>query len=191
MDTTIMKRGLVVATLWATAACTDPQGVPAPGAAPAAKTESAAQPANPAPQPAAITSARAPDEAERKAMLEVLQAQNSPDRRVWFVLSPGQDETAALAKALASGFESAGWKTSTRELRGMSLKPGISVLAADEEPPAWVESAQEALKSAGLDPKFGTGYRAFFEEKKKENPAWPGIPMGQDEVFLVVLGPAA
>ena len=33
--------------------------------------------------------------------------------------------------------------------------------------------------------------RAFYEEKKKENPAWPGIALGADEVFVVAIGPAS
>lgn len=166
------------------AACTDPQA-PAPAAAPAAKPAPPAAPAR-----AVTTSARTPDDQEKAAMLELLQAESQADRRAWFLYSAGQDESAALAKSLAQIFESAGWKTSIRELRGMALKPGISILAAEEEPPEWVGTVNEALDKGGLDPKYGTGYRAFYEEKKKENPAWPGIALGADELFVVAIGPA-
>jgi len=172
---------VLVAAL-ATVACTDPQAPPAPGA-------SAAKPPA-APASRQVTSARAPDDAEKAAMLEVLKAETQEDRRAWFLYSAGQDESAALAKALAQIFESAGWKTNVRELRGMALKPGVSILAAEEEPPSWVGTVNDALGKGGLDPKFGTGYRAFYEEKKKENPAWPGIALGADELFVVAIGPA-
>ena len=175
---------MALAAALASAACTDPQPAPAPGA-PAVKPPVAAAPA------AAVTSTRAPDDAEKAAMLEVLTAETEENKRAWFLYSAGQDESGALAKSLAQTFESAGWKTSVRELRGMALKPGVSILAAEEEPPSWVGTVNEALGKGGLDPKFGTGYRAFYEEKKKENPAWPGIALGADEVFVVAIGPAS
>lgn len=173
----------LLAAAMTTASCTDPQAPPAPGA-------SAAKPPPPAAAAKVVTSTRSPDDSEKAAMIEVLQAETEENRRAWFLYSAGQDESAALAKSLAQVFESAGWKTTTRELRGMALKPGVSILAAEEEPPEWVGTVNEALGKGGLDPKFGTGYRAFYEEKKKENPAWPGIALGADEVFVVAIGPA-
>ncbi|MFM7142689.1 MAG: hypothetical protein ACKO2K_12340 [Alphaproteobacteria bacterium] len=176
--------GALLTAALAAAACTDPQA-PAPSGAPAGKPAPPAAPAR-----AVTTSARTPDEQQKAAMLEVLQAESQNDRQAWFLYSAGQDESAALAKSLAQIFESAGWKTKVRELRGMALKPGVSILAAEEEPPEWVGTVNEALGKGGLDPKYGTGYRAFYEEKKKENPAWPGIALGADELFVVAIGPA-
>jgi len=174
----------LLATAIATAACTDPQAPGAPGA-------SAAKPAPPAAPAAVVTSTRTPNDSEKAAMLEVLKAETDENRSAWILYSAGQDESAALAKSLAQIFESAGWKTKVRELRGMALKPGISILAAEEEPAEWVGTVNEALGKGGLDPKFGTGYRAFYEEKKKENPAWPGIALGADEAFVIAIGPAS
>ena len=50
----------------------------------------------------------------------------------------------------------------------MVLKPGLSVLVAAEEPPSYVAVAQQALESTGFTFKAGSGYRAYFEERKRQ-----------------------
>lgn len=181
-----MKRVLAplvpVAAALVFAACTDPgQGTPKE------------KPAAPAPVAAAgaKTSARSPDESEKTAMLEALKAETDPARKAWLLHGAGQPEAAALAASIAAIFKEAGWPVDSREATGIMLKPGVAVLSADEEPPAWVNKAIEAMQASGLDPKLGTAYRPYYLEKKKENPAWPGIPMTDDQVFVIVLGPAS
>jgi hypothetical protein len=47
------------------------------------------------------------------------------------------------------------------------------------------------MQASGIEAKSATGYRPYYEEKKRENPAWPGVPMTAEQVFVIVLGPAA
>src|SRR5262249_13523344 len=71
----------------------------------------------------------------------------------------------------------------------MVLKPGLIVLVAAEEPSSYVAVAQQALESTGFTIKSGSGYRAYSEERKRADPAWPGIPLGADQDYVVVVGP--
>jgi hypothetical protein len=162
-------------------------------AAVAASAAAAEPPAEPAPVPepssTAITSPRAPNDSQRAAMVQVLSSEKGAGHKAWLLVSPGNPETEALANALKSIFEDAGWKAEVQPVTGMLLKPGISMLAADEEPPAWVAVVQHALQQSGLDVKFGSGYRPYYDEKKKENPKWVGVPITKDQAFVVVIGP--
>jgi hypothetical protein len=123
-------------------------------------------------------------------MLEVLKADAGSDKRVWLLLSPGNPETAALAAALEDALRAGGWEPTTQRLTGMVLKPGpVRILVGDEfEVPA-IDSVRRALEAGGLAVETGTGYRNFYEEKKRENPNWPGIPMTAEQTFVVVLAP--
>ena len=147
--------------------------------------------ADPASESAAPAS-RVPDPAERAAMIEVLKGEAASDKRVWFVVTPGNAETAALATALEETFRAGGWEPTTQRLTGMVLKPGpVRILVGDEFEIPTVDSARRALEAGGLTIETGTGYRGFYEEKKQENPNWPGIPMTPEQGFLVVLPPEA
>ncbi|HZR84882.1 MAG TPA: hypothetical protein VFD92_27550 [Candidatus Binatia bacterium] len=138
---------------------------------------------------AAASSARAPDDEERAAMLEILKAETAPERTAWFAVAPGNQETQALASSLRSIFESAGWKVQMQTLTGMNLKPGVSMLSAEEQPPAWAETALRALQASGIDVKSAVGYRAYYEEKKRDDPKWAGIPLAADQQFVIAIGP--
>lgn len=137
----------------------------------------------------AATSPRAPDETERAAMLEILKADTTPERAAWISYGAGNAESQALADALAKVFRDAGWKVQSKSLGGMVLKPGVSILLAEEMPPPFAESAQKAMEASGLEVKSASGYRPYYEEKKAENPAWPGVPLEKDAAFVIVVGP--
>jgi len=122
-------------------------------------------------------------------MLEILSAETAPDRKAWLTVAPGNPETQALARSLAEIFERGGWKVETQTLSGMALKPGVSMLVAEEQPPGWAESALRALQVSGVDVKSAIGYRPYFEEKKRENPNWAGITLTSDQVFVIAVGP--
>jgi hypothetical protein len=131
-----------------------------------------------------------PDATERAALIDVLRADASPDKRIWLVVTPGVAETTALAGALDTAFREGGWQPTLLRLSGMVLKAGsIRILVGDESEPPAVDAARRALEAAGLTVETGTGYRAFYEEKKRENPKWPGIPMTPEQTFIVVLPP--
>jgi len=146
-----------------------------------------------APKPAAAAKApespRAPDVGERAAMVEILKGETAPERTAWLSYSAGNAEGKALAEALAAAFREGGWKVEVSALAGMVLKPGVSMLIAEEQPPAWSETALRALQASGIEVKSAIGYRAYFDEKKAENPAWPGVPLAKDAAFVVVVGP--
>jgi len=46
------------------------------------------------------------------------------------------------------------------------------------------------MQASGIEVKSATGYRSYYDEKKAENPKWPGVPIAADEAFVIVLGPA-
>ena len=45
------------------------------------------------------------------------------------------------------------------------------------------------MEASGLGAKSASGYRSYYEQKKQENPAWPGVPMKADQDFVIVVGP--
>jgi hypothetical protein len=140
---------------------------------------------------AVAPSQRAPDATERAAMLEVLKSETAPERMAWFSFTTGSSEGKALADALAAIFREGGWKAEVNALSGLRLKPGVSMLIAEEEAPGWVDSALRAMQASGIDVKSASGYRSYFEDKKKENASWPGVPLPKDAAFVIVLGPEA
>jgi hypothetical protein len=146
-------------------------------------TTSTAAPAAAAPAGRQLT------DTERAAMLQALAAEEGPVRKVWFAVPAGDAEAAALADAFAAVFKQAGWEPVTQRMTGIMLKPGLSILMAEEQPPSYATVAQQALESTGFEFKSGTGYRPYFEERHRADPNWPGIPLAPDQDFVVVVGP--
>jgi len=145
-----------------------------------------------APKPTAAKAAespRAPDATERAAMVEILKGESTPERAAWFSYAAGSSETRALAEALAGVFRDGGWKADVSALTGMRLKPGVLMLVAEEQPPAWAETALRALSASGIEVNSATGYRSYAEEMKAKNPSWTGVPMPKDAAFVIVVGP--
>lgn len=145
-----------------------------------------------APAPAAKASAgRQLTDTERAGMLAALGAEQGPVRKVWFAVPPNDPEAAALKGAFEGVFKQAGWETATQTVTGMMLKPGLSILIAAEEPPSYVTTAQQAFEGTSFEWKTGTGYCPYFEERKRADPNWPGIPLAPDQEYVVVIGPKA
>jgi len=132
---------------------------------------------------------RSLSDTERAAMLRALSGESGPVRKVWFAVAAGDAESAALKDAFEGVFKQAGWESATQTVTGIVLKPGLSVLIAADEPPSYVAVAQQALESTGFTFKTGSGYRAYFEERKRTDPKWPGIQLAPDQDFVVVVGP--
>ncbi|HWP67410.1 MAG TPA: hypothetical protein VNO26_16050 [Candidatus Limnocylindria bacterium] len=134
--------------------------------------------------------AREIDSAETDAMLEILRADQPEDKRIWLVVSPANPDTVELAKTLELIFREGGWQPTTQQLTGMMLKPGpIRILVGDETEPPSLDPVRRALEAGGLTTETGTGYRAFYDERKRENPNWAGIPMDAEQTFIVVIAP--
>jgi hypothetical protein len=158
--------------------------------APETPPASSSEPAKPAAAPAAAapSGARAIGDGARAAMKETLAAE-STGKHAWILSQPGNPEVAALVASISSVFKDAGWEVSAETASGISLKPGVMTLVAEEQYPSYIDTALKALDASGLDAKSASGYRGYFEAKKKENPAWPGIPMRADQDFVIVVGP--
>lgn len=133
--------------------------------------------------------ARSLSDAERASMLRALSGESGPTRKVWFAVAPGDPEAGALKDAFEGVFKQAGWESATQTVTGMLLKPGLSILIAAEDPPSYVGVAQQALESTGFTFKTGSGYRAYFDERRQADPKWPGIPLAADQDYVVVVGP--
>ena len=137
----------------------------------------------------AAESKRAPDATERAAMIEILKPETAPNRTAWITYSAGDAEGKALAESIGGIFKESGWKVETTSLSGMRLKPGVMMLIADDEPSTWVQGAQEALGKSGLNANSASGYKSYYDEKKAENPSWPGVPLPKDAAYVIVVGP--
>jgi hypothetical protein len=161
-------------------ACRAPERESAGGA-----TTGAAAPAASAPAPRHLS------DTERAAMMAALGAEQGPVRKVWFAVSPSDGEAAGLKTAFEGVFKQAGWETATQTVTGMVLKPGLSILIAEEQPPPYVTTARQALEATSFEWKTGTGYRPYFEERKRADPNWPGIVLAPDQDYVVVIGPKA
>lgn len=137
----------------------------------------------------AAASTRAPDADERAAMIAVLKPETAPARAAWLAYPAGDAEAKALVESLAGVFTEAGWKAHVSTVSGMRLKPGVMMLVADEEAPSWVQGVLEALGKSGLNANSATGYKSYYDEKKAENPSWPGVPLPKDAAYVIVVGP--
>jgi hypothetical protein len=67
----------------------------------------------------------------------------------------------------------------------------VRILVGEATEPPAVESVRQALAAGGLIVETGTDYRAYYEEKKRENPSWPGVPIRADQPFIVLIPPEA
>jgi hypothetical protein len=129
---------------------------------------------------------------QRAAMIERLGGSGvSQSHPVWFATMPNDPEAATYQRALQKVFEEAGWQVKGNKPLRFTIKPGIYVMAADEEEPEYVTMVQEAFDAAGIQVSSFRGYREFYDEKKKENPDWVGIEMGPDVTYVIAIGRAA
>ena len=125
---------------------------------------------------------------QKQAMLGVLKSDDGATRKVWFQVEQGRAEPAAFEKALEQVFRDAGWQVETKGAIGMTFKPGVYMLVADEEWPQDASTAYQALQLAGIDVKAGSGYRDYYEQQKKEKPGWTGPKLADDQAYVVLIG---
>ena len=160
-----------------------------PGERPPVAPLAAARPEAKAPA-AQTLSPRTLTAEQRKAMLDKLTAAGmGTPNPIWFATMPNNPETEALQQTLQKVFEEAGWQVRGNIPVRFSLKAGIYVFSADETPPDYVGTAQDALEAAGLTiASSGRGYRDFYKQKKEENPNWIGFEMAPDQTYVVAIG---
>jgi len=142
-----------------------------------------------APSPAASAAPRTLTDEQRRAMIEALGAETGSVRKVWFQVEQNRPEPAAFAKTLEQAFHDAGWEVQVSDSGGLAFKPGVSVLVADEDWPSYAQTAYDALQKAGIDAKAARGYRAYYDEQKRERPAWNGPKLAADQTYVVIVGP--
>jgi len=139
----------------------------------------------------AVAAAGAPDvilsAAQEKAMVSALKTETGSGRKAVFHVQQNNPDTGVVQAALQKVFEQAGWPTETVRT-SYPLKSGIFLLAADEHPPDYVDTVDGAFKAAGIDVQYLTGYRAFFLERKQQNPSWYGPELAADQPFTIVIG---
>jgi hypothetical protein len=150
----------------------------------------AALPAAPAAKPKMDAGPdRTLSDTQREAMLTKLRETTSSERPVWFATWADNPESASFRMALQAVFEEAGWEVKGNEQVKFQLKPGLYMMAADEEPPQYILDVGDALEAAGITATIGRGYREFYEEKKKENPNWNGVTLLPEQTYVLVIGP--
>jgi uncharacterized membrane protein len=125
---------------------------------------------------------------QKQAMVEVLRSENGAIRKVWFQVELNRSEPVAYQKALEQAFRDAGWEVQTSGVTGMTLKPGVYLLVAEEDWPSYASTAYEALQKAGIDVKAASGYRSYYDQQKAEKPGWQGPKLGPDQSYVVLIG---
>jgi hypothetical protein len=139
-------------------------------------------------RPSGPAAARTLTPEQRQAMLDVLRSESGDTRKVWFQVEFNRAEPVAFQKALEQVFREAGWEVQTGGVVGMTLKPGVYLLVADEDWPPYASTAYEALQRAGIDVKAASGYRAYYDQQKAEKPGWTGPKLGPDQTYIVLVG---
>jgi len=134
--------------------------------------------------------ARSLTDDQRQAMLDVLKADPGPERKIWFQVEQNRPEALAYQQTLEKVFKDAGWDVQTAGSGGMVFKPGVYLLVGDDEWPSYASTAYDALQKAGIDVKAARGYRAYYEEQKKEKPGWQGPKLAADQSYVVLIGPS-
>jgi hypothetical protein len=148
----------------------------------------AASAARPPAAAAAPAAARVLTPEQRQAMIEKLGA--TPASPVWFATVPNNPEATAFQKTLQAVFEEAGWQVHGNSPIRFAMKPGIFIFAADEEPPPFLSSVNDAFEAAGITVTSGRGYREFVRQKKEENKDWVGLELGPDDAYVIAVGRA-
>src|SRR5438445_1415199 len=146
------------------------------------------RPAETARQPISSAARTFTDE-QRQSMLSVLRTEEGPVRKVWFVVDQAKAEPSAFVKSLEQVFREAGWEVETKPAGGLTFKPGVSLLVAEEEWPSYASTAYDALQKAGIDVKAARGYRSYYEEQKREKPGWQGPQLAAEQTYVVIVGP--
>jgi hypothetical protein len=160
----------------------------------AAAEEDGAVPASAEPNP--VPRGSAPSDLEPRRMLDNEQRDamrsklsTEPGKKVWFVTQPNDPEADAFQRELEAVFLESGWEVAGNSEASYRIKAGLYMYMADAEPAAHVAAALNGLQAAGLEPFAGTGYRAYYEKKKQEDPNFQGNELAPEQDFVIIVGP--
>src|SRR6185503_12009491 len=120
-------------------ACEPPEG---PNTTKSAQGGPAA--ATPAAPQAAPGADRKLSDTGRAAMKDHLVPETT-GKKAWILSQPGNPEVGALVSSLTSVFKEAGWEVQAETVSGISLKPGVMTLVAEEQYPSYVDTVLKAL----------------------------------------------
>lgn len=162
----------------------DPVAARAQPDAPTPPRQAAEQPA----APAAPGAPRSLTAEQRQSIVEALQGETDSTRSVWFQVDERNTEAVAFQKQLSAAFRDAGWRVDERGSGGLTFKPGIYLLVGEDEWPHYATTAHDALDRAGFDVKAARGYRAYYEEQKRDRPGWQGPRLDPDQTFVILVG---
>ena len=93
----------------------------------------------------------------------------------------------ALARDLGAEAGAVRWPVRRLAPANIALKPGLFLFAANA-PSDDCRAVAKALESAGFKVTFGSGYRAFVEERRRMNPAFAALDLDAGEDFLLAVG---
>jgi Thioredoxin len=123
-----------------------------------------------------------------RATLERVLSSAPSGSPVWIAAPQSDPRALVLAQDVAGVFTKAGWRARPVRRTSVRVKPGTYLFAADEEPPAYVATARQALEEAGFAPTVANGYRQYYEEKKRSDPKFTGFLFAPEQSFLLVVG---
>ena len=124
---------------------------------------------------------------QRLAMHDALTGAAGSSPTAWFQVQANNQDAAVVLAALQQMFEQAGWKTEVVRAP-YALKSGIFLLAADEPPAPAADVVNQAFSAAGVEAQYLTGYRAFYLDRKQNNPNWVGPELASDQAFVIAIG---
>jgi len=154
------------------------------------ETAATAENPTPTPSPAAPAASTEPrmltDEARNELIGTLSEASG---KRVWFVTQANDKETDSFQLEIEDAFLQAGWKVAASSESSFPLRAGLRVYIAGTELPDHVAVALNGLRGTGIDVFAGTGYRAFYDQAKEENPDFSGFELAPDQDFVIVVGP--
>ncbi len=140
-----------------------------------------------APAAAAGGAGRSLTPAQRTALFDTLRGA-PPGHAAWIAFDGRDDGARAFAGELAAAFAEAGWVVRANHEAPFALRPGVFVLAADEEPAPQVGIVTAALAAAGVRVSEASGYRAFAAERRAADPSWRGFELAPEQAFVIAVG---
>ena len=107
---------------------------------------------------------------------------------VWIAVAAIDPAAEAMGTRLNAIFASAGWQTHPIQHPQVRARPGVFLYAESESPPAYLETVQRALGAGGLHPSTASGYRAYYAEKRQQDPSYQGFTFDEGQTYVIVIG---
>jgi tetratricopeptide (TPR) repeat protein len=106
----------------------------------------------------------------------------------WVVFDARSNEARAFADDLVAALTGAGWEVRLNERATIPIKAGVHLMVKGESETTDAARLRQALGAAGFAVNLGTGYQAFFDEKRRNDPQFVGLSFAADQDFILALG---